>query len=130
MRWHIYDYDSPALGCFILIDLIDRGSNSGVIVDFTFQLPKGILVKRRANNSMWMLIVHSKNKSSPTFIAESHYITQNTSPALCWLRLITATVREGSILRLLELDLILRFSAVFECFNRPFFTHASLDFAP
>lgn len=68
--------------------------------------------------------MHSKNKSTTPFIAKSDYIAEDTSPSICRLSLITATIGEGPILRLLELDLIFGFSTILECFNRPFFTHA------
>ena len=73
---------------------------------------------------MWMLIMHTEDKSASIFITESHDIAEDTSPSICRLSLITATIGEGPILRLLELDLIFGFSTILECFNRPFFTHA------
>ena len=73
---------------------------------------------------MWVLIMHTEDKCASIFITESHDIAEDTSPSIRRLNLITATIGEGPILRLLELDLIFGFSTILECFNRPFFTHA------
>ena len=74
--------------------------------------------------------MHAEDKGPSIFVAKGHNITKDTPPSISWPSLITATIGEGPILRLLELDLIFGFSTILECFNRPFFTHASFDIAP